>query len=121
MAFADNKPRTILAGALPCKVALAGTVHVGDLITYNSGWKQAAANTATSVLVAGESGVSGEEITAFAAAVIEGVSGATAGNLIISQNSGAYAEGAAGQRVGISLSATTIYVGPALLPVTIGG
>lgn len=119
MAFADGAPRVIEQGILPCKVTLAGTVKVGDLITYNSGWKQAAANTATAVLVAGEAGVSGDIIVAYPAAIISGVTGATAGNEIISQNSGAYAENTSGQNVGYSLSATTIYVGPQLLPVTI--
>jgi hypothetical protein len=119
MAFADNLPRTIVQGFLPCQVTLAGAVAVGDLITYNSGWKQAAANTATAVFVAGESGASGDEITAFAGAIIEGPTGGAAGGLIMAAANGGYNEAATGQRVGLTLAATRIYVGPTLLPVAV--
>jgi len=118
MAFADNKPRTVVQGLLPCPITLAGSVAVGDLITYDAGWKQAGAATATAVLVAGESGASGDEITAFAAAVIEGPTGGTPGSEIMAAANGGYGEGATGQRVGLTLSATRIYVGPSLTPAT---
>jgi len=119
MAFADNKPRTILQGYFPVKVTLAEAVVVGDLIAYNSGWKLAGAATATEVLVAGESGAIGDVITAYPAAYISGSTGGTGGAEIIAAASGAYDEGTTGQKVGISLSATTFYVGPLLVPTAI--
>ena len=119
MAFADNKPRTVEQGILPAKVTLAEACVVGDLLTYNSGWKLAAPNTATEVFVAGESGAIGDKITVYAAAILSGVTGATAGNEIVAAASGAYSEASSGQKVGVSLSATTIYVGPLLVPTAI--
>jgi hypothetical protein len=117
MAFADTAVRNILQGILPCKITLAGAVAVGDLIGYSSGWKQADANASIPAkLVAGEGGASGEVITAFHAAVIEGPTGMTAGGaLYLSDTAGGYAETASAtseQKVGESLSATVALVDP---------
>ena len=127
MAFADTAVRNILQGILPCKITLAGAVAVGDLIGYSSGWVRADANAGIPAkLVAGEGGASGDEITAFHAAVIEGPTGMTAGGaLYLSDTAGGYAETASTtseQKVGESLSATLAQVAPdrfqAKFPVT---
>lgn len=121
MAFSDSTPRTVLQGIAPAQVTLAGAVYAGDAITYNSGWKRAAIDTATEVLVAGENGASGDVITAYHAAVLGGSSGGTAGAAVMLAASGAYSEEATGQQVGVALSATEIYVGPLNTPATVSG
>lgn len=87
MAFADAQiGGRIVQGVCPVKITLAGTVVAGDVIGYSSGWKRALATVGGVIqgrLVAGEDGVSGEVITAYASAVVDGrYSGATAGNPI---------------------------------------
>lgn len=89
MAFADAQTGGVVSeGVLPVRLTLAGTVSAGDLIGYATGWKRALATVATAIqgrFVAGEDGVSGDEITAFAGAVVKGrISGATPGNPIYS-------------------------------------
>ena len=88
MAFADAQTAAIIKEATcPAKITLAGTVTRGDAIGYSSGWKRALA-TAGSVVqlrgVAGEDGVSGDEIVAYfgPSIVADRISGATAGNPI---------------------------------------
>src|SRR5262245_36730068 len=68
------------------EVTLAGTVATGDILGYSSGWKRALGTVGGVIqgrLVAGEDGVSGDVITAYAMAVIGGrFSGGTPGNLL---------------------------------------
>jgi len=127
MAFADGQTPAIIAeGLTPFKVTLAGTVAKGDAIGYSTGWKRSL-GTAGSVVqlrgVAGESGVSGDVITAFFGPTIVGdrFSGATIGGAVY------VAEGAdngkftqtvpstqndATTQVGVALSATELLITP---------
>lgn len=88
MSFVEptNGQRILLDGQSPSKITLAGTANVGDPLAYNSGWKQADADDATyePVLIAGQSGVSGDIITAYQTAYVDFGSGctATAGGLL---------------------------------------
>jgi hypothetical protein len=117
MAFADASPRCILAAGPACKIAVksGSTVKIGDPLEYSSGWTPAGASTTASVLVAGEDGASGESITAYPWAVIEGCTGGTAGAIVHLAANAAYAESGT-YHVGLVLSATRIYVGPSLVP-----
>lgn len=118
MAFTDNKPRTVTAPReTMVDVTLAAACEVGDLITYNSGWKLAVANTATMVLVALEAGAIGDVITASPFAVIHSITGMTAGGILRTAAAGAYAE-STGTRVGYSASATEAVVLPLLTTAT---
>lgn len=94
MAFADSRPRTVRMGRPRLKVPLSGTVYKGDLIGYSSGWKQADADgSIRAEYIAGEDGVSGDEITVYEVAEIAvGLSGLTKGNPIyLSSTAGSYA------------------------------
>jgi hypothetical protein len=117
MALADNKPRTVSAPReLQVQVTLAGTVLVGDLIAYDSGWKVAGAATATNVLVALEGGISGDIVSAAPIAVLSSFTGGTAGALLSTAANGAYQSGT-GYTVGYFTSATEAIVVPGTLPV----
>ena len=101
-AFVDNTTggRIIKEGIRPVQITLSGTVKVGDLIGYSSGWKAADMNSSPKVypeLVAGAPGVSGDVITAFREAVIDLGTGctATAGDRV-------YADTDAGEYVGVA-------------------
>lgn len=86
MAFSDpGKGRIIEQGEGLVRVTLAEACKAGDILGYSSGWKRALATTGTAVqgrLVAGETGASGDVITAYRRAVISGYSGGTAGNAV---------------------------------------
>ncbi len=129
MAFADaQKDCTILQGIAPLEITLAGTVTKGDILGYSSGWVRALATVGTAIqgrLVAGESGVSGDVITAYALAVVGGsrYSGATAGNAIYvaeGTDNGKVTEtapattGDVNNIIGRALSATVLVLAPAL-------
>jgi len=118
MAFSDNKPRTVSAPReFQVKVTLAADCEAGDLLTYNSGWKQAVANTATMVVVALTDGLSNEEISVSPFAIVSSITGMTAGGILRTAAAGAYDE-ATGTRVGYSLSATEAVVLPLLTTAT---
>ncbi len=96
MAFADNTTgRIIKRGLSPIKVTLAGTVAVGDLVGYNSGWKAADTDSYPPYgeFVAGSPGVSGDVITVFREALIDFGSSCTAtedDKLFVSTTAGGY-------------------------------
>jgi hypothetical protein len=119
----------VAEGHCPVKITLAGTVATGDLIGYSSGWKRALATVGSVVqaeLVAGQDGVTGDEITAFALAVVDGrISGATPGAAIYAAEGTAAGkvtetapttQGDANKRVGVALSATAVLLIPAANP-----
>ena len=86
MAFSDpGKGRIIEQGEGLVRVTLAEACKAGDILGYSSGWERALATTGTAVqgrLVAGEDGASGDVITAYRRAVVNGYSGGTAGNAV---------------------------------------
>ncbi len=86
MAFSDpGKGRIIEQGEGLVKITLAEACKAGDVLGYSSGWKRALATVGTAIqgrLVAGEDGASGDVITAYRRAVVDGYSGGTAGNAI---------------------------------------
>ncbi len=115
MAFADGSTRRIVQGFMPVKITLAGTVARGDPLGYSSGWKVADANAGIpAVLIAGDGGVSGDVITAYPAALVDGVTGATAGNdIYLSDTGGDYTETkstTSEQKLGFALSATEMFI-----------
>ena len=60
-------------GVVPAKVVLSGTVKTGDPIGYSSGFVRAS-NTIKCLFIAGQDGVSGDKITVYTEARIEGFS-----------------------------------------------
>jgi len=117
MSLADNKPRLVTAPReLHIEITLAEACSAGDLLGYNSGWKLAGASTAVNVLVALESGVSGDVISASPIAIIHSFTGGTAGAVLSTAASGAYQSGT-GYTVGFFTSATEAVVSPGQLPV----
>ena len=96
MAFTDDTTggRVIECGICPMKITLGEAVEVGDLISYNSGWKQADASSmaeADTILIAGTAGITSQVITAYFAAHISGVTTGTAGAPIyLSETVGEY-------------------------------
>ncbi len=130
MAFADNTTggRTILQGICPCRIHLAGTVEVGDMLGYSSGWKQALATTPNQIiarLVAGQAGKSGDYIIAYPIAVIGGLTGMTQGGSIYSEESTLAGQitttapsttGDVNAPIGISLTTTECLVYPGVFP-----
>lgn len=118
MSFADTAVRVIREGNRPVRITLAGTASTGDLLGYSSGWVRADGNAGiAAVLVAGEDGVSGDDITAFASAVLEGPTDMTAGGaLYLSDTAGGYnttASTTSEQKVGYALSTTVAMIDPA--------
>lgn len=120
MAFADvtDGSRAILEGSGASKVALSGTVQVGDAIGLSgSTWVRADGNNkVTGQLVAGRDGISGDVITAYRQAVVGGVSGGTKGAPIyLSDTAGGYSETPSTttrQVLGFGLTATEMYIAP---------
>jgi len=89
MAFADpGKDRQIIdsgVGAYPPTVTLAGACVRGDVLGYSSGWKRALATVGTAIqgrVVALADGAIGDVIPVSPRAVVDGYTGATAGNPI---------------------------------------
>ncbi|MDO8671241.1 MAG: hypothetical protein Q7O66_07390 [Dehalococcoidia bacterium] len=102
MAFVDNTTggRVIKEGKRPVSITLSGTVKVGDLIGYASGWKAADMDSSPKnypELVAAGPGVSGDVIVAFREAVIDFGTGCTA-----TADDRVYATTTAGQYVGVA-------------------
>lgn len=101
MALVDaGGDRRVIEGILPVEITLAGTVHAGDPLMYSTGWKLALNTSgAEAVLIAGETGVSGNVITAYGAAVIELTHTATnvptMGQIIAVADTGVYSSVAA--------------------------
>lgn len=123
MAFVDNTTggRVILEGSRPVKITLAGTVKVGDLLGYNSGWVAADMNSSPKVypeLVAGGPGVSTDAITAFREAVVDFGSGCTAtggDRVYASTDAGQYVGAASndqGYCVGVMTTAQIAFINP---------
>jgi len=102
MALVDaSLDRRVIHGFGPVRITLAGTVQSGDPVKYDSGFKLAANTSgAPAILVAGESGVSGDIITAFVLAVVELTHTAanvpTQGQLIAVQDDGTYGPAGSG-------------------------
>jgi hypothetical protein len=102
MAFVDaSTSRKVLEGVCPVKITLAGAVSAGDPIKYSSGWKLATNESGKpAILIAGEDGVVGDEITAYGMAVIEFTHTAanvpTMGEQIAVDDTGIYAPDGAG-------------------------
>jgi hypothetical protein len=117
MAFADGAPRNVVQGIGPVKIALSGTVAEGDLIGVTSStWVGAdGASNIPARFVSGEAGVSGDVITAFRGAVVEGYTGGTLGEKIyLGATAGDYTSSASSlsQVVGFMLSDTSAYIEP---------
>jgi len=73
MAFTDaSTARRVIEGVLDAEITLAGDVSEGDPLMYNSGWKLSTnVSGKEAILIAGNTGVSGDVITAYGAAKIE--------------------------------------------------
>lgn len=73
MALVDaSTSRRVIEGVLAVEITLAGAVSEGDPLMYSSGWKLALNTSgAEAVLIAGQTGISEEIITAYGAAIIE--------------------------------------------------
>ena len=118
MAFTDvtDGSRIILRGESPTKLALTGTVKVGDPVTELGVQADGNSGNLRAKWVAGEPGVSGDTITVYAAALIGGLSGATKGDAVfLSDTAGGYtatASTTSRQWVGISTSATEMWASP---------
>lgn len=120
MALTDvtDGSRIILQGLGPSKLALTGTVLVGDLVTELGVQADGNSGNLRAKWVAGEAGVSGDTITVYKAALIDGLSGGTKGDAVfLSDTAGGYSATASTtsrQWVGISTSATAVLVEPDL-------
>ena len=120
MALTDATTRVIVSASEPVLLVLSGTVVRGDLVGYSSGWKQADADGGiVAVFVAGESGVSGDTITGYRQAHIDGFTGGTVGGTAyVSDTAGAMSETVSEQVAGVILTATEVSVN--LVPTTAG-
>ena len=117
MAFTDNSSgRLILAGFLPVRITLTGTVRTGDPVGYSSGWKAADGNNSVyAELVAGQHGSSGDVITCYRIARVGGITSGTAGNaLYLSDTAGSYSAsaGTVSQRIGFELGNSEMLIEP---------
>lgn len=93
MAFANNANGlySVTAVGVKVQVTLGGTVKRGNLLGYNSGWVVADDSSGyAAVLIALNDGVSGDVIEVCRAAVISGVTGATAGAKVYLGESGEF-------------------------------
>ena len=101
MALTDTSTaRRVIEGVLPVEITLAGDVSEGDPLMYSSGWKLSVNTSgAEAILIAGNTGVSGDVITAYGAAVIELTHTAanvpTMGQIIAVADTGLYDDAAA--------------------------
>jgi len=101
MALTDaSTARRVIEGVLPVEITLAGDVSEGDPLMYSTGWKLSANTSgAEAILIAGNTGVSGDVITAYGAAVIELTHTATnvptMGQIIAVADTGLYDDAAA--------------------------
>jgi len=102
MAFAETASsiRTV-QGQCPVKITLAGTVQAGDPLGYYSGWVlSVSTGTIQALLIAGEAGANGEEITAFPVAKVSVITTyancATVGQRVAISDTGTYAVAASG-------------------------
>jgi len=122
MAFTDDTTggRIIKEGVGAIKITLSGSVSVGDLVGYSSGWKAADGNASVyAEFVAGQSGASGDVITAYRAARIGNLTTGTAGNPVyLSDTAGGYSAsaGTVVQVVGHELGGGEIWVEPKKVP-----
>ena len=124
MAFADDGVSRVIRdsgrGTQPGQVTLAEACKKGDVLGYSSGWKRALA-TAGGVIagrvVALRAGASGEAVPVSANPVVEGYTGATAGNPVYVAEGTEYGKitetapstsGDANTIIGVVLSATTV-------------
>lgn len=117
MAFGDAATRYVRSGVGECLITLAVAAAEGDPLAYSSGWTPADANAAKpAVLIAGEVGGVGATIKAYVAAVVEGFTGGTAGNLLyLSDTVNKYSDTASTtskQVCGQMLTATCAYIAP---------
>jgi len=131
MSYADNSTggRIIKEGHIPVKITFAEACMVGDLLGYSSGWKRALATTGVAIharLVAGQSGATGDVITAYGDVVISNVSGAPPGGSMYLAEGTDYGQttdtapsttGDINAPIGIALSATEIFLYPGAFPV----
>lgn len=131
MTYTDDSTggRVIKSGICPIIVTLAEGCKVGDLLGYNSGWYRALATTGTAihaVLVAGQNGNTADKIVAYPAAVVGGISGATAGTHVYLAEGTSYGQttqtapsttGDINAPIGMAVSATEIFLYPGYMPV----
>lgn len=140
MALTDNQGAQVdadvtldYAGVEAIPITLAGPVSKGDVLGYAAGWKRALATVGTAIagrLIAGASGVTGDVILAYPACILRGtrISGATVGVPVYvaeGADNGEYTEvkpstsGDVNSPVGLSLSATELYLCPMFIPSTV--
>jgi hypothetical protein len=100
MAFQETATAArIVQGWCPIKITLAGSVAAGDPLMYSTGWVLATrVATEPPLLVAGEAGASGDEITAFPMANVivttTATNVATKGEVVAVLDDGSYAAAA---------------------------
>jgi len=117
MAFTDvsDNSRVILEASAPVRITLSGTVYSGDLIGYSSGWQRADDDSLyPAILVAGQSGVSGDVTTAYRSARIGGITSGTTGAKLYLSDSGGYATsaGTVSQVVGYDMGGNEMWIEP---------
>ena len=128
MAFADSQSGAIIThGEVLATIKLAGAVVKGDAVGFSGGWKQALATVGTGLVqmrcVAGEDGVTGQEITAYFGDVelADRVTGATVGGAVYvaeGTSVGMYTQtaptttGDSNKIVGYAVTATRLHVMP---------
>lgn len=122
MPYADSGVRVVSEGMLPQVITLAAACEPGDLLGYSSGWKLALATVGTAIparLVAGSKGAIGDEITGYAIAKINGLTGAAVGTAVWLAEGTASGDttqteptttGDLGQKVGYAPSATEVFI-----------
>ncbi|MBI4330426.1 MAG: hypothetical protein HY673_03990 [Chloroflexi bacterium] len=115
MALTDNTTggRSVMEIGPKVKITLAEAVKAGDPIGYSSGWKLALGDgTIPAQLFAIAAGASGDVIEAAPAALIGGLSGATAGDLAYLATAGGFSAtaGTVVETLGAAVSATEIMV-----------
>ena len=132
MALTDNTTggRIVDGLVLGVRIVLSDTCEVGDMLGVSANtWVRALATTPNQVdarMVAGQSGVSGDEIVAYAIAKIGGLTGMTKGNSVYVAEGTLKGEvtetapsttGDVNAPIGISLSATEWLAYPGVMPV----
>jgi len=123
MSFADEKPRSIVSAWGKTKITLAEACSCGDLIAIDSGnnWDLAEGSTPKlAMFVAGEDGAIGDQITAYAGAVVRGegptgfaaVAGEIGDLVYLSDTAGEYSTtaGTRAQPVGLITKTNEIHV-----------
>ncbi len=122
MAYTDPGAKRVIEETVggPIKVTLGAACKAGDALVASGGkWQPAASSSATEVLWAGEAGAADQQINAFVGMKMSGYTDVTPGSGVMLGDGGVTTQAATGKKVGVGTSATTIYVGPSLLPVAV--